>query len=78
MFTRRHYAFIAKVVGESCATESDDVYDRMVRSFVEAFEQDNPRFERGPFYYAANEARKQFTQHDRFDERRTFGEPDPE
>lgn len=78
MFTRRHYQFIADVVGQTCAAENDDTYERMMRSFVEAFEKDNPRFDRGRFIFRANEARKQFTQHDRYDERRTFGEPDPE
>lgn len=57
MFTRRHYEFVARVVGEMYPYESNGEFFRVVDEWSRAFKRDNPRFDPERFRRRAEQRR---------------------
>ncbi len=57
MFTRRHYEFVARHVGEMYPYEANGEFFRVVDEWATAFRGDNARFDSERFRRAAEKAR---------------------
>lgn len=71
MATKQEHEMIAKVLGRSIDLD-DRIFARLCVRFAHALEEDNPRFKKDLFYFAADGVRKECKDRERADRQATL------